>query len=70
MSVKKPKTGKQPDLALLSRVPESVKSRFREGGFCRWRKDEWLPVLELGPFDVAPGPVRDLWLEMFEKVRC
>mmetsp|Transcript_35208 Transcript_35208/g.63358 ORF Transcript_35208/g.63358 Transcript_35208/m.63358 type:complete len:96 (-) Transcript_35208:912-1199(-) len=53
---------------LLSRVPESVKSRFLEGGFCKWGKD-WLPVLELGPFDVEPGgPVRDMWLDMFEKV--
>lgn len=54
---------------LLSRVPQNVKSRFREGNFCRWGK-EWLPVLELGPFDVEPGPVRDMWLEMFETVSC
>ena len=53
---------------VLGRVPESVRSRFREGGFCKWGKD-WLPVLELGPFDVEPGTVRDMWLKMFEKVR-
>merc|ERR1712238_168034 len=53
---------------LLSRVPKKVKSRFREGGFSRWGKD-WLPVLELGPFDVEPGPVRDMWLEMFDNTR-
>ena len=52
---------------LLSRVPKAVKSRFREGGFSRWGKD-WLPVLELGPFDVEPGPVRDMWLDMFDNV--
>mmetsp|Transcript_23502 Transcript_23502/g.49224 ORF Transcript_23502/g.49224 Transcript_23502/m.49224 type:complete len:511 (-) Transcript_23502:2846-4378(-) len=52
---------------VLSRVPKSVKSRFREGAFSRWGKD-WLPVLELGPFDVEPGPVRDMWLEMFDNV--
>ena len=52
---------------LLRRVPKKVKSRFREGGFSRWGKD-WLPVLELGPFDVEPGPVRDMWLEMFDNV--
>jgi len=54
--------------ALLSRVPNDVKSRFREGGFSRWGKD-WLPVLELGPFDVEPGPVRDMWLEMFDNTQ-
>ena len=52
---------------VLRRVPHKVKSRFREGGFSRWRKS-WLPVLELGPFDVEPGPVRDMWLEMFDSV--
>ena len=25
-------------------------------------------MLELGPFDVEPGPVRDMWLEMFDNV--
>jgi len=53
---------------VLSRVPKSVKSRFREGAFSRWGKD-WLPVLELGPFDVEPGPVRDMWLEMFDNTQ-
>lgn len=52
---------------LLSRVPKRVQSRFREGGFSRWGKD-WLPVLELGPFDVEPGPVREMWLDMFDNV--
>ena len=52
---------------LLERIPTEVKSRFREGGFGRWEK-VWLPVLELGPFDVAPGPIRDMWLDMLVKV--
>ena len=51
----------------LGRIPKCVKSRFREGGFSKWGKD-WLPILELGPFDVEPGPVRDMWLEMFRNV--
>ena len=51
---------------LLGRVPDDIKARFLEGGFCKWGK-EWLPVLELGPFDVPPGPVRDMWLDMFAK---
>ncbi|KAL7544677.1 hypothetical protein ACHAWF_008045 [Thalassiosira exigua] len=53
---------------LLARVPKSVKDRFREGGFCKWGRD-WLPVLELGPFDVEPGRVRDLWLKLFEEAQ-
>lgn len=52
---------------LLSSVPDNIKSRFRGCGFCKWGKEGWLPVLELGPFDVEPGPVREMWLEMFEK---
>lgn len=52
---------------ILKRVPKSVKSRFRQGGFSRWCKD-WLPILELGPFDVEPGPVRDMWFDMLANV--
>ena len=52
---------------LLSEIPNSVKNRFREGGFSRWGKD-WLPCLELGPFDVEPGPVRDMWIDMYNNV--
>ena len=51
----------------LGRIPQNVKSRFREGGFSKWGKD-WLLVCELGQFDFEPGPVRDMWLEMFHNV--
>jgi hypothetical protein len=51
----------------LDRIPKEIKSRFREGGFSKWGK-EWLPVLELGPFDVEPGPVREMWFDMFRNV--
>ncbi|KAL9186914.1 hypothetical protein ACHAXT_010634 [Thalassiosira profunda] len=50
---------------LLGRVPGEVRSRFREGGFSKWGAN-WLPVLELGPFDVEPGPVREMWMDMFD----
>jgi len=53
---------------ILSKVPKAVKCRFRQGGFSRWGKD-WLPILELGPFDVEPGPVRDMWLDMFDNTQ-
>jgi hypothetical protein len=51
----------------LDRIPKEIKSRFRECGFSKWGK-EWLPVLVMGPFDVEPGPVRDMWFEMFRNV--
>ncbi len=54
---------------LLGRVSAEVQSWFREEGFSRWGKD-WLRVLELGPFNVELGPVRDMWLEMFDNVSC
>jgi hypothetical protein len=52
---------------ILAKIPNKVKKRFRQGGFSRWGKD-WLPVLEIGPFDVEPGPVRKMWMEMFHNV--
>ena len=52
---------------ILSKIPNKVKNRFRQGGFSRWGKD-WLPALEIGPFDVEPGPVRSMWMEMFHNV--
>lgn len=52
----------------LGLIPKDVKSRFREGGFSKWGKD-WLPVLELGPFDVEPGPVRDMWFDMYRNTQ-
>jgi hypothetical protein len=36
-------------------------------GRAKWGKD-WLLVCELGQFDFEPGPVRDMWLEMFRNV--
>ena len=48
-------------------IPSSIKNRFCECGFSKWGK-EWLPVLEIGPFDVDAGPVRDMWIEMFDNV--
>ena len=53
---------------ILAKIPNEIKNRFREGGFSRWGKD-WLPVLEIGPFDVEPGPVRSMWMDMFHNVR-
>lgn len=52
---------------IISQIPKSIRKRFRQGGFSKWGKD-WLPVIELGPFDVEPGPVRDMWMDMFHNV--
>jgi len=40
---------------------------FRNIGFCRWGKD-WLPIIQLGPMDVEPGSVRDMWYDMHHAV--
>jgi len=42
-------------------------SSFRNIGFCRWGKD-WLPIIQLGPMDVEPGSVRDMWYDMHHSV--
>jgi len=41
-------------------------SRFRELGFAKWNR-MFLPIIELGPYHVPPGPVRNEWIERFEK---
>ena len=53
---------------VLALVPEVVKNNFRDVGFAKWGK-EVLPVMFLGPFDVAPGDVRETWMNMQKKVR-
>ena len=52
---------------ILTRIPLDVKSRFREVGFASWGKVVY-PVIELGPYDVSPGKLRDQWFAMFENV--
>ncbi|KAL3786252.1 hypothetical protein ACHAW5_001033 [Stephanodiscus triporus] len=51
---------------ILGRIPRDIKSRFLEGGFAKWG-GYWLPILELGPFDVEAGPVRTRWFDEFRK---
>ena len=52
---------------ILDDIPESYKAGFREIGFVKWQKD-WLPVLVVSPFDIPQGPVRDTWIQMYERV--
>ncbi|MGK3738461.1 MAG: hypothetical protein ACI90V_005308 [Bacillariaceae sp.] len=52
---------------ILSRVPAKAKKRFGEicfGSFAKFTG----PVLVMSPYSVAPGPLRDNWLEMFKNV--
>jgi len=50
--------------ATLSKIPEYIKKDFRQIGFTKWGK-QMLPVIELGPYDVEPGCVRNQWIKMF-----
>lgn len=52
---------------VLAKLPQRSRDRFLEVGFGRWGKT-YLPALFLGPYDVAPGTVREEWLEAFGKV--
>lgn len=58
--------GEQARLQLLQSEVDS--SRFHELGFAKWNRNKnWLPIIELGPYHVPPGPVRKEWLKRFEK---
>jgi hypothetical protein len=52
---------------ILEDVPDSVKARWGQICFTKWSKD-YLPCLSLSPFDVPPGPARNVWLDMYDKV--
>ena len=52
---------------VMGRIPEDVKNDFRKVGFAKWGK-EFLPVMQMSPYEVAPGGVRDQWMEMFHNV--
>jgi len=54
---------------ILAHIPKNVKEGFREIGFTKWGKT-FLPVIQLSPFDVEPGKVRDQWMTMFENCRA
>mmetsp|Transcript_5331 Transcript_5331/g.7911 ORF Transcript_5331/g.7911 Transcript_5331/m.7911 type:complete len:927 (-) Transcript_5331:116-2896(-) len=53
---------------VLSMIPASVSKQFRTLGFAKWTKD-FLPVMFLGPYDVAPGPVRNQWMAMLKNTK-
>jgi len=54
--------------AILSQIPTHIKTNFMEVGFYKQRlRNNYLPVLCLGPFDVPPGRIREEWLSKFNK---
>mmetsp|Transcript_26310 Transcript_26310/g.77795 ORF Transcript_26310/g.77795 Transcript_26310/m.77795 type:complete len:1008 (-) Transcript_26310:349-3372(-) len=62
---KKFEQGKQ---KTLDSIPKDVKACFRQLCFSNWSKT-WLPAVELGPYDVSPGPVREQWFTMYKNVK-
>ena len=52
---------------VIAKIPQDVKDDFRQIGFAKWGK-EFLPIMQVGPYDVGPGDVRDQWMVMFENV--
>jgi hypothetical protein len=53
---------------ILKLIPHDVQQDFLSLGFCKWKKDGFLPILQLGPFHVEAGDARDSWMDMFQKV--
>ena len=51
----------------LSKIPTETSERFLGLGFSKWNKSV-LPIIELGPYHVPPGDIRDQWFTMFENV--
>jgi len=52
--------------AVLNKVDEEIKKDFRQVGFARW-STRWFPIIQLGPYDVSPGIVRDDWMTIFKR---
>jgi hypothetical protein len=52
---------------ILESLPKKYKDLFGQIGFCHWGR-QLCPTLILNPFDVPPGSIRQLWLEMYNKV--
>jgi hypothetical protein len=54
---------------IMDALSVSYRNMIGEIVFAKWKKES-LPALILSPFSVPPGPVRTLWMNKFEKVRC
>eukprot|EP00980_Cylindrotheca_fusiformis_P023811 scaffold11032_cov122-Cylindrotheca_fusiformis.AAC.12 len=52
---------------VLDTLPAEVKARFGQQYFTKWGKN-LLPCLVMSPYSIPPGPARDEWFRMYEKV--
>mmetsp|Transcript_2196 Transcript_2196/g.4627 ORF Transcript_2196/g.4627 Transcript_2196/m.4627 type:complete len:447 (-) Transcript_2196:437-1777(-) len=53
---------------IMGNVPHSIQSFWGEIGFAKWGKS-YLPVLNLGPYQVPPGEARNSWMSMYQKMK-
>ena len=53
--------------SILKQIDQSVKDDLWNVGFAKWRR-RWLTIVQLGPYNIGPGPVGDDWMELFHKV--
>ena len=54
---------------ILSLIPADAKSRFRHVGFALFGgNNDVYPIMELGPYDIPAGTLRDQYLDMVFKV--
>jgi hypothetical protein len=52
---------------ILASLPKDAKERFGEIWFAKY-STYMGPVLIMNPYHVPPGPARDCWVEMYQKV--
>lgn len=53
---------------ILADIPHAVKACFGNIFFSQFGK-QTLPCLAMNPYSVPPGGARNMWLEMYHKVR-
>jgi hypothetical protein len=52
---------------IMASLPKEAKERFGEICFSKY-KTYLGPVLIMNPYDVPPGPPRECWMQMYQKV--
>jgi len=51
---------------ILSSLPTDLKHDFRKVCFTKW-EEKYYSIMQLSPYDVSPGQVRDEWMQMYHK---
>ena len=54
---------------ILSSLPSEVTDDFRQIFFASW-EGQMMPVMQLSPYDLGPGKLRNDWFKMFQNVSC